>query len=147
MLVIWLLSCIGSEAQPECTNNAQCEGLCVDEKCVVADCISSVDCPLQEFCQEGECLGGCEQEADCFAGQVCEDSECVDGGCRLAQLDCNYAEDCIDSVCEPSTFPLCSPCGFEEWQDTPNGEQECILYNFSLRLKLLKNQLIYYFQF
>jgi hypothetical protein len=131
MVVLGLLSCFVSQNEADCTNNAQCDGICIEGQCVLADCITSLDCALQEYCQAGECQTGCAESSDCLAGQQCSNSECIERSCRTAQLDCDYGEDCIENACQPSDFPLCHLCGFEEWQNSPNGEQECILYNFT----------------
>jgi hypothetical protein len=132
-IVIWLFSCsFGKpEPQPECYNDAQCDGRCVDNHCVIAECRSSLDCDLYQYCQEGECQAGCQEESDCFAGEDCIDAECQTVGCEVAQLDCSYGEDCVGGSCVASDFPLCEPCRYTDWQTTPNGVQECIIYSYT----------------
>ena len=128
-----LLSCIQESSEPECLNSTQCDGLCIDGECISVECLGNLDCPFQEQCVVGTCQEGCSQAGDCLAGQECVEGVCQqDSSCRTAQLDCKYGEDCIEGSCVPSSFPNCQPCTFEDWQNTPNGEQECIIYTYSL---------------
>ena len=131
MLFIALFACQPTEVVSACTNDAQCERRCVDGDCILADCLSSDECDLHEYCLDGTCVNGCTEDEDCLAGEACIDQECASSGCRDTHLDCGYGEHCQQGECVPSSFPMCQPCGYEDWQSTPNGEQECILANFT----------------
>ena len=131
MFFLGWFACQQVEVTPACTNDAQCERRCVDGSCILADCLSSVDCNLHEYCLDGDCIAGCAEQSDCIAGEDCIENECQPSGCQDTHLDCGYGEHCQQGECVVSSFPMCQPCGYEDWQSTPNGVQECILANFT----------------
>lgn len=141
MMMFWLvfyqISCQNfvSKDAPECYNSTQCvdNATCIEGTCYEVSCRDNQDCALRETCQEGECVSGCDSETDCLAGELCADGFCAEGtDCRTAQLDCGYGEDCTDGLCLEAAFPFCQPCAFADWQQSPNGAQECIIYTYTL---------------
>ena len=135
--MFWLFACTTKSTidLSECYNSAQCEhnAACIDGSCYEVSCRDNQGCDLQQVCQEGECVSGCQTAEDCFAGESCLEGSCQTGvPCRTPQLDCSYGEDCIDGVCQDSGFPFCQPCTFSDWQNTPNGYQECVIYTYTL---------------
>ena len=117
-----------------CNNNAECgEGLlCVENRCMETECITSADCLLEEFCSEFyQCVPGCMQDTDCVSGEKCEENACVEQGCRDTELDCEVAEYCDQSTetCYADSFDHCGSCDVATWQaGIPGGE--CVVYNY-----------------
>jgi len=140
---LFLISCtIGDKSNTEtttvntnyCNNNAECgEGLlCVDNSCLEAECIGSMDCQIEEFCSEFyQCVPGCMQDTDCFSGDICEDNACVTQGCRDTELDCEVGEYCDQSTatCYEDSFNHCASCDVNMWQNGISGG-ECVVYNY-----------------
>ena len=120
--------------QNYCNNSSECgEGLlCYENHCLEAQCFSSGDCLLEEFCNEAyQCVPGCTQDTDCISGDICQENVCVEQGCRDTELDCSIAEYCDTSSgeCYKDSFDHCDSCSFTEWQSTiPGGE--CVVFGY-----------------
>ena len=142
--LFWQLSCsVTTATTAECYNDTQCgdRGVCISGICTEVSCRDNEDCELREICQAGECVSGCLSTADCLSGESCLDGICQAGfPCRTAQLDCPYGQDCIEGSCRQTDFPFCQPCDFSAWQDSPNGERECIIYSYTLEESCLWEQ-------
>ncbi len=77
------------------------------------ECAQSLDCPIEAFCEGGECLSGCREDTDCLAGQGCGgECECVALPCENSYSDCSFGESCNleTGVCEPDLSGHCEPC-------------------------------------
>ena len=143
MGMLFFISCtIGDKSNTEtttvntnyCNNNAECgEGLlCVDNSCLEAQCITSMDCQIEEFCSEYyQCVPGCMQDTDCFSGEICQENACVTQGCRDTELDCEVGEFCDQSTatCYEDSFDHCASCDVDMWQNGISGGH-CVLYNY-----------------
>ncbi len=88
---------------PECTSNAQCDGLCIDTRCVA--CNTSEECGDDLICHLGACKspgdlpeGTCNTKADCKyynVGNICDHNQCV---------ECVENNDCAENA----DAPVCS---------------------------------------
>lgn len=133
--MIWLLTAllwsalVGCEPGT-CAHDAECEAeRCIDGICVVAECYRNDDCAYGQKCTDRGCESGCDVASDCPAGEACVDAVCKPAECQQTSTDCDYGERCAESECEAEAFPHCQPCAYEDWLVSPNGTQECILYN------------------
>ena len=132
--MIWLLTALLwrmfiSCESPLCVHDAECDERCINGACVAAECYRNADCAYGHRCTDQGCVSGCDEAADCAAGESCIDAVCEPAACQLTSTDCGYGERCVDSECQPEGFPHCQPCAYEDWLTSPNGSQECILYN------------------
>ena len=96
------------------------------------ECSSSIDCPLEHFCSEGNCESGCREDADCLAGYECDSSlgQCEPLGCRQAYLDCEPGESCNLTTSECFVeLESCSPCRLEDLHSEENSM--CFLSSIS----------------
>lgn len=132
LFFVGLLAC--QTEQPACVDNANCdEGeACVENECVVAECLESSQCDIGQFCDPVRftCRDGCERDTDCLSGQRCDREllACVDAGCRSTELDCPVGELC-DSVtgsCYEPTPPVCNnTCDVGAFSDSCPGQTSC----------------------
>lgn len=127
--VLWftVLAC----SPDPCVHDADCPERCINGVCVTAECNRNSDCPYGERCSDLGCVSGCDVDEDCAAGDICSAGECQRAECQQTSSDCEYAERCVEGACLAEDFPHCEPCGYSDWQTSPNGVQECILYNLS----------------
>jgi parallel beta-helix repeat protein len=117
------------ESLPECS------------ECLVAECITDVDCLSNESCVAGSCVPvPCEcgevlnhqcSPYECCADENCEDGQCVNNTCEAAEVpeeagcltdgDCSGTESCSDGQCAQVT----GQCGYAEdhaWVSYECGE-------------------------
>ena len=104
------------------------------EDCRGGACQSAIDCPADEFCQDGVCVptqpAGCQNDTQCPAGQVCNlDS----GACEAAPtMGCQRSADCPPGeVCDvasgqcggaaPSGCQVDADCGLNAFCDASTG--------------------------
>jgi Cys-rich repeat protein len=112
-----LLSCTPrAEQGNECTPERACDwgATCVEGFCVTTACATSAQCPVETFCEQGQCVVGCRQEADCGPGRTCDLllQECVDQSCQDTQTDCGFREYCDTNTgtCFDAGEQYCRPC-------------------------------------
>ena len=105
-----------------CANSADCEEgfLCLEsdgvvKECQEAECITSLDCTFQQYCNTNyACLDGCNEDSDCYAGERCNTTSqtCESAGCRDTELDCRTGEYCNTptGTCIEDSFAHCGSC-------------------------------------
>lgn len=87
------------------------QGYCED-----VDCLSSLDCELENFCNldTHTCDPGCEFSTDCLTADRCDavTATCVERRCTDTQRDCDVGERCNTSTgqCQVDPAPHCQPC-------------------------------------
>jgi hypothetical protein len=126
-------------------STVECGGLCADLTSSSAHCGTCFRaCAADEFCEGGECLGGCTPDCSgrecgtdgcggtcgsCGAGTTCDGVSCVTT-CELTLC----GEACVDTTSDPSHCGDCfSPCGSGETCSggtctgggTPGGGESC----------------------
>ena len=86
----------------ECRTDDDCpEGRCVSDRCTA--CVCNDDCAGDQYCERGECVGGCESSDDCPVGEVCTGGLCLD--CETDD-DCGLGEFCQGGRCgNPADAP------------------------------------------
>ncbi len=79
----------------ECRVDDDCPaGKCVANRC--SDCVCNDDCAGDQYCERGECVGGCASNDDCGVGEVCNGGLCFD--CATDD-DCELGQFCINGRC------------------------------------------------
>ncbi|XP_036382680.1 tenascin-like isoform X2 [Megalops cyprinoides] len=94
-------------SEPECPDDCQDQGRCVDGKCVCFEGFTGEDCGI-ELCpvdcgEHGQCIDGACVCADGYTGEDCSQAECLNG--------CLGRGRCVDGECvcdEPWTGFDCS---------------------------------------
>lgn len=92
-------------SQP-CATNAACPEpqLCWAFQCVAAggSCPPDGDCPFNQVCRDGLCLGGglCFLDGNCRASQVCVDGVCQGGNACTASAQCDFGQTCQEGICQ-----------------------------------------------
>ena len=112
----------GYEGGNSCSNSADCqEGfLCLEageniKECQEAECITSLDCSFQEYCDTSySCLDGCLADSDCYSGERCNTTlqQCESAGCTDTEIDCRVGEYCNapTGTCINDNFAHCAYC-------------------------------------
>lgn len=118
-LAVLLAACSGTPAQEplaagECADNSYCEGMqaCIGGSCKEVRCLTNVDCPLGQFCDEEAaytCNEGCAEDSDCLSGQTCNGGSCEQAACVDVDVDCGIGEHCISGACVP-VEGFCDQC-------------------------------------
>jgi hypothetical protein len=109
-----LLSCTGAEF--ECDEQTPCgfAETCVEGVCETDGCATSAQCPMENYCVEGECTAGCSEDTDCYPGSSCDASlrSCVEDECVETAVDCGYREFCNAGTgdCYDAGDLYCRPC-------------------------------------
>src|SRR5688572_8180032 len=100
-VVIALMAFAGCTPRPQfqCSEDVPCTRVgevCVEGQCEEARCASSSQCPMETYCDAGDCLPGCREDEDCLPGSTCdlELAECVEEECTSTVVDCGYREFC-----------------------------------------------------
>jgi hypothetical protein len=64
-----------------CDRDSDCgRGFFCDDICVEG-CRQHANCPLETYCDGGQCVAGCATDRGCHPGSICENATCVPG-CR-----------------------------------------------------------------
>ena len=89
--------CDCDDADP-CTSAA-----CVDGSCV----FTPIECPVGQHCENGACVGGCQDDSDCDDGLSCTEDTCLlgTGDCLFTNIDarCNDGLFCTGTeTCDPT---------------------------------------------
>ena len=128
MFILMMLAC---EPEVECSEEQSCEfgSVCVDGSCQEISCATSDQCGIEEFCEDRQCVDGCEEDADCYPGDICNTDvrECVPGTCRDTQLDCGFGEFCntASGDCYEASGYYCKPCNSDS-DCGGSGENLCL---------------------
>lgn len=101
-----------------CSETVPCAGfgeICVEGQCVVEECNSNLDCPMEHVCAAGgQCARGCDNDRDCYPGNFCnsELGTCEAQGCTDTHIDCGYKEFCNAATgdCYEAGGVYCRPC-------------------------------------
>jgi hypothetical protein len=104
----------------DCVDAGQCGDMqaCIESRCTDVECLSSIDCGLEEYCNTEAnaytCASGCISDSDCPAGKACDTdaNPCETYECRSTDLDCSWGEFCNPSSgeCERASGDHCSTC-------------------------------------
>ncbi len=138
-MMLFLVACGTTSKTPDCVDHGQCNDgqACMEGVCAPADCLSSTECGLGEYCSPAKftCTSGCINDSDCFAGEECnlENRSCVSYGCRSTALDCAAGEFCDTDAnsntfgeCYKDTRNHCKICDSER-NNCPNG-MDCFIF-------------------
>ncbi|RJO67366.1 MAG: hypothetical protein C4523_09565 [Myxococcales bacterium] len=136
-----------------CLINQDCKGgeVCFNGQCVVGDCATKADCPLEYKCDTStfSCYPGCDTDGDCYGSNECIGGLCVKRvGCEgtwqcslnqmcTVELPDGDPEDrgcCYDGRLEstaecqnPNPQPFCMPCSEATSDNTEcGGENKCV---------------------
>ncbi|XP_062339980.1 tenascin-like isoform X2 [Osmerus eperlanus] len=140
-------------SEPECPNDCQDQGRCVDGKCVCFKGFAGEDCTL-EVCpvdcgENGQCQGGGCVCSEGFSGDDCSQTDClnnclgrgrcVDGECRceepwtgfdcselICPNDCYDRGRCINGTCYCDEGFTGEDCGERTCPDNCNGRGVCV---------------------
>ena len=100
-----------------CSQDVPCTGfgeVCIAGQCVVGTCSTNADCPIENRCENRECVPGCDRDNDCYPGSSCdvELSECVEDACKETRVDCGFREFCnvLSGECYDAGAQYCRPC-------------------------------------
>ena len=117
MAMTWLMVFLGCQSEaPECTESilvalvrhAQA-GVCVTQSCA-----TSAQCEMENYCNKGSCVSGCESDQDCYPGDVCdpETQSCASGFCTDTHIDCDFKEFCnaVTGECVEGSGIYCKEC-------------------------------------
>jgi hypothetical protein len=131
----------GACFMPDCAENDDCPGACVEQVCAAAApmaCAANGDCPGAQICAQGACLlsGACADDAQCPAGTPrcdpvanrcvvcsvhddcgpnarCELGLCEHSGACEANEDCPGSQLCQNGQCQPDA------CQGDAFDDDP----------------------------
>lgn len=126
LLVAFAVGC-DNGPPPVCDELTPCEGfgeICLEGQCVVEECNSNLDCPMEHVCGVGgRCEVGCDNDRDCYPGNICdlETATCESRGCTDTHIDCGFKEFCNTATgdCYDAGGVYCRPC------DPRNRVQDC----------------------
>lgn len=129
VLFMVLLGACDNGPPDVCSEEIACEGfgeICLDGQCVVEDCRSNLDCPMETVCGGGgTCEVGCDSDRDCYPGSLCntETAVCEDAGCRDTHIDCGFKEFCntLTGDCYDAGGVHCRPCDPRNVANDCNG--------------------------
>lgn len=116
----WLIfaACTGKE--PECSAEIPCANIaetCQGDVCVTKRCANSSQCPMESYCNGGDCFAGCVEEGDCYPGSTCdiETKTCLEDACTNTEIDCDYREFCNTATgdCYDAGSQYCNFCNYE----------------------------------
>ncbi|KAM3874145.1 tenascin-like [Diretmus argenteus] len=140
--------------EPECPNDCQEQGRCVDGKCECFQGFSGEDCTLLEFCpvdcgENGRCVGGVCVCSDGFFGEDCSQTNCpnnclgrgrcVDGECvcdepwtgfdcseLICPKDCYDRGSCVNGTCYCEEGYTGEDCGARTCLNDCQGNGFCV---------------------
>lgn len=134
MTSVWIVGMLLSACRSpelggnECAQERPCGWgeTCVNGFCVEGRCATSAQCPVEAYCDGGECRAGCRADTDCGPGKECDvaESACVDRPCQDTQVDCAFGEYCdtTTGLCFDAGEQFCRPC---ETDDTCGDGNVC----------------------
>lgn len=112
---VWLIAC-GGPPDAVCTQDIPCGWgeTCVGGTCRAGICATSAQCPMEQHCDSGACVEGCERDSDCFPGAACEPESgvCQSTRCEDTRVDCGFREFCdpTSGDCFDAGSQYCRPC-------------------------------------
>lgn len=111
MLALLVVSC-RTRFDVTCSDVEPCPDgqTCIDGVCDDATCNSSLQCPMETYCDQRDCIPGCQYDSDCYSGDACVDGDCEALGCIDTITDCAYREWCEAGECVDAGDPYCMPC-------------------------------------
>ena len=105
------------------------DAMCVADPCLNVDCTAACDSPLGCSCNDGTCVGNCDDTL-CPAGQRCApDGTCIDDVC--AGVECDAFETCVDGACTQDPCALISCRAGQVCEDGNCIEDPCKLVECS----------------
>ena len=101
-------------AEVECSETVSCAfgEVCVDGTCEARSCATSDQCGIEEYCDSGSCVSGCQVDTDCKFGDTCDEAgQCAPAGCADTRTDCDVGEFCSPTgECYDAGGYFCKPC-------------------------------------
>ena len=127
LVFLMLVGCPSRDV--ECSEEKPCPfgETCREDVCVSQSCATSVQCGIEQYCKDSECVGGCEVDEDCMFGDLCdtEAKACTPAECTNTSLDCDFGEFCSpDGSCYDAGGFYCKPC--RDDGDCGGGENMCL---------------------
>lgn len=119
-----------------CASSDECPtGLqCIDERCIDVVCVTSADCPFENYCdtQTYQCVEGCREDGDCLSGDVCDrvSNTCVGTSCEETELDCAYGQYCDEATgeCKDDSRDHCKSCDVTATSNQCGSSGECYFF-------------------
>ncbi len=114
MVCTIMLGCQTEE--PECTETISCAfgETCQAGVCVTQSCATSAQCEMESYCDNGNCVDGCQSDKDCYPGDVCDpdSNTCASGFCTDTHIDCDFKEFCnsVTGDCTEASGIYCREC-------------------------------------
>ena len=100
----------------ECSENVPCGfgETCQEGTCVSQSCATSSQCPMENYCDKGACVTGCQGDEDCYPGNSCDlgTNSCQTAHCTDSQIDCDFKEICnvVTGECVEASGIYCREC-------------------------------------
>lgn len=119
-----------------CGNDFECDAetpcpfgeACIEGFCVEAQCATSAQCKIEEFCNANrQCAPGCLADDDCYPGDACVEGACEPEACVETGVDCGYKEFCNTATgdCYEAGGAYCRPCNVQSVEQDCGAENVC----------------------
>ncbi len=128
-LLAALSGCGGQEEGPSCSEDVPCPfgSVCISGACQPVQCATSAQCAMEQYCDDGTCVDGCQEDTDCYAGDACnpDTRTCEPAACEDTRLDCAFGEFCnaFTGECYEAGGYFCASCVSDD--DCGGGSNLC----------------------
>jgi hypothetical protein len=116
-ILIFFLGFMGCDSEePECSQNIPCGfgETCQAGVCLAQSCATSSQCSMENYCDKGACVEGCQVDSDCYPGDSCdmETNSCASARCTDSHIDCDFKEVCniVTGDCVEASGIYCRDC-------------------------------------